>query len=181
MIAQPDRHYDLDTLRQLLDEDLPRDQVENVESHLSICESCRDELEHLAGQRHWWDETVNILTESTITAKENAGRISRSPQPLDASLEWIRPLLAQSSEAEMAEAPVHSIGCVDHYEVQDVIGQGGMGVVLRGVDPELNRPVAIKVLSPHLAGVGASRARFMREAQAAAAIVHPSIVPIYSV
>ncbi len=56
-----------------------------------------------------------------------------------------------------------------------------MGVVLRGIDPELNRPVAIKVLSPHLAGVGAARARFMREAQSAASVVHPSIVPIYSV
>ena len=56
-----------------------------------------------------------------------------------------------------------------------------MGVVLRGTDPELSRPIAIKVLSPHLAGVGAARARFMREAQSAATIVHPSIVPIYSV
>ena len=181
MIAQPNRHYDQETLRQLLDEDLPRDQVATVESHLSTCESCRSELEHLAGQRHWWDETVNVLTESTIAAKENSQNVKRSAQPLDASLEWIRPLLEQSSDQTDGSANNQFIGQIDHYNVQDVIGQGGMGVVLRGVDPELNRPVAIKVLSPHLAGVGASRARFMREAQAAAAIVHPSIVPIYSV
>jgi RNA polymerase sigma factor (sigma-70 family) len=93
----------------------------------------------------------------------------------NAAMDRFRPLIDDSVDNESG------FGRLDHYHVQGVIGQGGMGVVLRGIDPELNRGVAIKVLSPHLAGVGAARARFMREAQAAAAIVHPSIVPIYSV
>jgi serine/threonine protein kinase len=173
MIAQPNRHYENDTLRELLDEVLPREEAEQVEVHVGQCQTCRSELERIAGQRHWWDETVEVLTESTVAPGH---ALAQSPVPLrtlDQSLDWIRPLLDDSDSDD--------IGLMDQYPVQGVIGQGGMGVVLRGIDPELNRPVAIKVLSPHLAGVGAARARFMREAQAAAAIVHPSIVPIYSV
>ncbi len=175
VMTEPNRHCDRDTLRQLLDEELPRDQARRVEFHLSDCNECQCELEELAGKRHWWDETASILSESTVTP---SGRECDSPLPLrslDASLDWIRPLLDDTSET------TSGLGRMDQYDIEGVIGQGGMGVVLRGRDPQLNRTVAIKVLSPHLAGVGAARTRFMREAQAAAAIVHPSVVPIYSV
>lgn len=56
-----------------------------------------------------------------------------------------------------------------------------MGVVYKGFDSELNRPVAIKFLAPHLATNGTARQRFSREAQAAAAVVHPNVVSIHSV
>jgi serine/threonine-protein kinase len=80
-------------------------------------------------------------------------------------------------------APGHPelLGKLVDYDVESVIGQGGFGVVLRAFDRELNRPVAIKVLTPHLATVGAARRRFIREAQAAAAVVHPNVVPIHAV
>ncbi|HND51778.1 MAG TPA: serine/threonine-protein kinase, partial [Pirellulaceae bacterium] len=58
---------------------------------------------------------------------------------------------------------------------------GGMGVVLKAFDTELNRPVAIKVLAPHLAASGAARQRFAREARAAAAVVHEHVVAIHNV
>ena len=56
-----------------------------------------------------------------------------------------------------------------------------MGIVLKGHDRELNRHVAIKVLAPHYATNGAARKRFAREAQAAAAVVHPHVLAIHSV
>jgi serine/threonine protein kinase len=68
-----------------------------------------------------------------------------------------------------------------HYRVEGVIGYGGMATVYRGFDPQLNRPVAIKILHEHLAKSGNSRQRFLREAQSAAAISHPNVVPIYGV
>ena len=74
-----------------------------------------------------------------------------------------------------------SLGRVDDYEVLDVIGQGGMGIVARVHDPQLNRLVAIKFLAPHLATSAAARQRFAREAQAAAAVVHPHVIPIHLV
>lgn len=73
------------------------------------------------------------------------------------------------------------LGRVGRYEVERVIGTGGMGIVLKAFDTELNRPVAIKVLAQHLAHSGAARQRFAREAKAAAAVVHEHVVAIHNV
>lgn len=72
---------------------------------------------------------------------------------------------------------------IGRYTVIDRLGAGGMGIVLRGRDPELDRPVAIKVISRLPEGSAAGRAidRFTREARAAAVLTHPHIVTIYDV
>jgi serine/threonine-protein kinase len=67
------------------------------------------------------------------------------------------------------------------YEVSEEIGRGGMGVVYRARDVRLRRAVAIKLLPPELAFRDEVRSRFLREAQTAAQLSHPNIVPIYSV
>ena len=67
------------------------------------------------------------------------------------------------------------------YLIENEIGRGGMAVVYRAVDTRLNRTVAIKVLPPDVAFNPAVRERFIREAQTAAQLNHPNIVPIYSV
>jgi serine/threonine protein kinase len=67
------------------------------------------------------------------------------------------------------------------YEITDEIGRGGMGVVFRGRDVRLRRSVAIKLLPPELAFRDEVRSRFLREAQTAAQLSHPNVVPIYSV
>ncbi len=67
------------------------------------------------------------------------------------------------------------------YLVDAEIGRGGMAVVYRATDLRLNRRVAIKVLPPELAFNADVRERFLREAQTAAQLSHPGIVPIYTV
>lgn len=67
------------------------------------------------------------------------------------------------------------------YSIEAIIGQGGMGVVLRARDLELLRTVAIKVLHPHLAADRKLLERFRLEAQTAAALRHRNIVAIYDV
>jgi serine/threonine-protein kinase len=67
------------------------------------------------------------------------------------------------------------------YLIDGEIGRGGMAVVYRATDLRLNRTVAIKVLPPDLAFNGDVRTRFIREAQTAAQLSHPNIVPIYAV
>lgn len=69
----------------------------------------------------------------------------------------------------------------DAYLVDAEIGRGGMAVVYRATDVRLKRAVAIKVLPPELAFREDVRRRFLREAQTAAQLSHPNIVPIYSV
>ena len=65
------------------------------------------------------------------------------------------------------------------YEVEEMLGQGGMARVFRGTDSVLGRNVAVKVLSPQYAGDDQFVARFRREAQAAAGLNHPNIVSVY--
>ncbi|MCE3292211.1 MAG: serine/threonine protein kinase [Arthrobacter sp.] len=65
------------------------------------------------------------------------------------------------------------------YELGELIGRGGMADVHRGIDTRLGRTVAIKLLRPDLARDPQFQARFKREAQAVAALNHPSIVGIY--
>ncbi|ARP71699.1 serine/threonine protein kinase [Streptomyces pluripotens] len=67
------------------------------------------------------------------------------------------------------------------YELVEKLGQGGMGTVHRGVDQRLRRTVAVKLLSSALAHDPQSRARFRREAHAAAALNHPAVATIHDV
>jgi serine/threonine-protein kinase len=67
------------------------------------------------------------------------------------------------------------------YELDREIGRGGMGIVYRAKDRRLKRQVAIKLLPPELAFRSEIRSRFLREAETAAQLSHPNIVPIYSV
>jgi serine/threonine protein kinase len=73
------------------------------------------------------------------------------------------------------------LGRLGLYRVLEVIGSGGMGVVFMAEDPALKRRVALKAMHPPLAASAGARERFMREAQATAAIEHDHIVSIYQV
>jgi serine/threonine protein kinase len=74
-----------------------------------------------------------------------------------------------------------ALGRLDHYEILEIVGRGGMGVVLKGFDEKLHRVVAIKVLAAELAVSGTARQRFIREARAAAAVSHEHVVTIHGV
>jgi len=69
----------------------------------------------------------------------------------------------------------------DQYLIEAEIGRGGMAAVFRALDLRLHRHVAIKALPPELAFNADVRTRFLREAQTAAQLSHPNIVPIYTV
>ena len=80
---------------------------------------------------------------------------------------------------QLRERVVAAIG--DNYEIEAEIGRGGMAAVYRARDLRLRRHIAIKVLPPDLAFREEVRTRFLREAQTAAQLNHPNIVPIFSV
>jgi serine/threonine-protein kinase len=67
------------------------------------------------------------------------------------------------------------------YDVEEELGRGGMAVVFAATDSLLKRAVAIKALPPELAFRSDVRSRFLREAQMAAGLSHPNIVPIHAV
>ncbi len=78
------------------------------------------------------------------------------------------------------EKPGH-LGRLGHYEVTEVVGRGGMGVVLKAFDEKLHRVVAIKVMATGLATSATARKRFIREAQAAAAVRNEHVIDIHAV
>ncbi len=79
------------------------------------------------------------------------------------------------------DAPRALPGKVGRYEIVRLLGHGGMATVYLARDLELNRPVALKVPHARLLGGAHILDRFRREAQAAAALDHPNICPVYEV
>ncbi len=166
-------HCDDERLRQLLEGILSAQTEAEVERHIETCDDCRRQLESLAAKEGWWRETRDLLV-GAETAK--AERLDR--QSLVLQQDHVDPpsltFLSPSDNPAM-------LGRLGEFEVLEFIGRGGMGVVLKGYDHELNRFVAIKVLSSYYAENGAARKRFAREAQAAAAVVHQHVVAIHAV
>ena len=74
-----------------------------------------------------------------------------------------------------------SLGRLGHYEIQEVIGRGAFGTVMKAFDEKLHRVVAIKVLAPEMAATSPTRKRFLREARSSAAVRHENVVSIYAV
>lgn len=164
---------DRDRLADLLAERLPPPDAEELTRHLEQCTPCRQHLETLAGSGEDWTAAREALSSSGLAPVHRAGDAPDAAAEIAGEASWVRSLIQPGAADEL--------GRLGRYPVRGVVGQGGMGVVLRAWDEELNRPLAIKLLAPHLASTGAARKRFLREAQAAAAVVHPSVVPIYSV
>src|SRR6187401_267723 len=68
-----------------------------------------------------------------------------------------------------------------HYDVIESLGEGGMGVVYKALDTRLNRPVALKFITPSRVGDEQNRARLVNEARSAASLRHPNICTVYDI
>jgi serine/threonine protein kinase len=172
----------LERWQEHLDGTLSVDEQAVLTEHLNGCADCRKTLETLAGG-----------SDSLLDVARQAGAAT------DASTPALHDVLAKcqvppsETQAEPKGARDDSLsfltasekpGCLGrlgHYEVQEVIGKGGFGIVLKAFDEKLHRVVAIKVLSPAYAAIGSARKRFIREAQSAAAVKNEHVVAIYSV
>jgi serine/threonine protein kinase len=74
-----------------------------------------------------------------------------------------------------------SLGRIGHYEVLQILGKGGFGIVFRAFDEMLQRVVALKVMAPQLAATSPARKRFLREARSSAQVRHENVVQVYEV
>ncbi len=172
----------------LLSEDTEATIDATVSEHVEQCAQCQARLVKLSGAGAWTQALVSHLR--TLQGED---RELRDHPPLT-TIE-LRPGAAQDGTPEndeieldpisldFLEPAVHPelLGRLGRFDIERVIGTGGMGVVFKAHDGELHRAVAVKVLAPHLAHSAAARKRFAREAQAAAAVIHPNVIPIHNV
>ncbi len=158
-------------LRDLLDGSLPEGDLAEMTCHLDGCPHCQQCLETLASGGEmpagvtrlgrWRLEAGPALADAIAALADSRADDTQLDEP---SFDFLTPS-----------------GRFGRYEVFEVTGHGGMGVVLKAFDAELNRVVALKVLAPQLAASASARKRFAREARAAAAITHPNVVAIHAV
>jgi serine/threonine-protein kinase len=137
-------------IRQLVEEALNSDRTPD--------EVCRDSPELLGEVRREWERVRAVEAEMEALFPRPDG-----PPPDDAAF--------RDEETGLPR--------IEGYDVEAVVGRGGMGIVYRARHRRLNRPVALKMI---LAGAYASpqdRARFQREAEAVAALRHPNVVQVY--
>lgn len=139
--------------------------------HLESCAMCQSQLTALAGDDACWRDVQSLLSDEREPRWKPDLALASDSTPLE---DHILKLLRSPNHPEM-------LGRLGRYDIERMIGSGGMGVVLKAHDSELNRPIAIKLLAPHLSHVGAARERFAREGRAAAAVVHEHVVAIYNV
>jgi serine/threonine protein kinase len=143
------------------------------ESHLDACEACRQALDRTVASAEDWSELQVSLSGSHDVALQSAIEAERFA-PAGSGLEFCKKLLGPTDDPRM-------LGRIGTYEIIGLLGHGGMGVVFKGLDPSLNRYVAVKMLAPMFSANGASKQRFLREAQSAAAVVHEHVVPIHGI
>src|SRR3954462_14694180 len=77
------------------------------------------------------------------------------------------------------DSELHAGDEIAGHRITGVAGRGGMGVVYRALQLDLDRPVALKLIATPLARDEDFRERFVRESRAAAAIDHPNVIPVY--
>ncbi len=120
------------------------------------------------------DEAVRKEVESLLRYQEQAEKFMQV-----SALESQAESLAEDWKADAsASLAGKSLG---RYQILERLAAGGMGIVYRAYDAQLNRLLAIKVLSPGTTADEECRARFLREAKTASALNHPNIVTIYDI
>ena len=152
-----------DRVEQLFEEALARPAEERATFLEETCDdpAVRREVASLLGMA---DEAEDLFHQLTPAVRE---------QQRQQKAEW---------ESGPPDDPLDLEGTeVGRYRVDTHLGGGGMGVVYRAHDTQLDRPVALKFLPPHLAAHPEAEKRFAREAKAAAALDHPHIATIHEI
>ena len=169
-----------DRLRTLLTDEAATQQGDLV-AHLDECARCRQALEGFADTNHdlrGVARNVGVKADPAVGDDSLRRLLSDLAGQGIATLPWSTALDVPISRAGVSSV---TLGHLDDYEINGMLGQGAMGQVLAAFDPALRRKVAIKILAANLAGDPVSRERFAREARAAAAVKHEHVVTIHAV
>lgn len=203
-----DKCPDPNLIKDFLSGNLDEQKIARLEGHLNTCDHCSNMADTLISADDFTAITTQHSSSNPIRDEDDSivrrvierAKLMRSasetaltdatsiynPATRDGSQAPDGYLNPQSGEGELLpmlsppEQP-DEIGRLGGYRIFEVLGVGGMGVVYRAEDPMLKRRVAIKAMKPAVAQGRDARERFLREAEATAAIEHDNIVTIYQV
>lgn len=134
----------------------------------AVIECPADERDRLLGEQCEGDPALMREVMSLLAAHDRTGPVDALGAAVAPTHSWAR-----------AQAAGWKGRRVGRYEVGDLLGAGGMGIVYRARDERLGRNVALKFLSPHLSAQPGAAGRFLAEARAAAALDHPNVCAIH--
>jgi anti-sigma factor RsiW len=145
-------------LARLLEGELSEAEQIELTQHLDRCAVCQRAVQELAsGGRTWAEVAAYLKHEHSSTEKEPALQqaVAELAGPPRTDQTQTEPGAANDDSLDFLAASTKpgSLGRLDHYEVLEVIGRGGMGVVLQAFGEALHRVVAVKVLSPSPAAI----------------------------
>jgi WD40 repeat protein/serine/threonine protein kinase len=168
----------LERLRLLAAGRLPEPEQVRLSAHVETCPACQAALARLAEETA--SDVVDRLRQAAAAATlPEALRPLRDAPPAPAPAEpESEPAAIVFPGPPSEQGPLGRLG---DYHIQRELGRGTFGVVFKALDARLGRVVALKVLRPEFAAAGPSRARFEREARAAAAVRHEHVVAIHQV
>ncbi|MFK7770163.1 MAG: serine/threonine-protein kinase [Mariniblastus sp.] len=183
-----EQHVSDADLRQIVLEKETQWPQSKIETHVSSCVQCQSKMLDIAADHDWRDEFSSNLKElPSLSNHDQITSAFRGPNAADIQAdvsgdEFDLQTVDQMLD-EVLQPPIHPemLGRLGRYDIEGVIGCGGMGVVLRGFDRDLHRPVAIKMILPRLSKNGTAKQRFAREARAAAAVLHPNVISIHGI
>ncbi|HVS36450.1 MAG TPA: protein kinase, partial [Gemmataceae bacterium] len=159
-----------------------------VEAHLASCPDCRKRLPAIPAE----DDFVAEFRAQGLRPQPNDALLDRMVDRLRGVVRVLpvgqdTPPPVASEETQThgpsltpAQQP-DEIGRLGGYRILKELGRGGMGVVYKAEDPKLKRLVALKAMLPSVAADAAQRQRFLREAQAMAAVHHDHVATIFQV
>ncbi|MFN0196287.1 MAG: serine/threonine protein kinase, partial [Planctomycetaceae bacterium] len=167
-------------LRQYAAGTLPADQVEVVVNAIRSCETCRANLESIVVD----DDLTSALRLpeselSHLNDPECSSAIANVRKMVDQILNPDSDLTHRTDEtmhAVNSSAPDLDMKEIGQYRIREVLGKGGMGTVYKGIHPQLEKVVAIKLLKADLSKDPSAVARFQREMKAVGRLDHPNIV-----
>ena len=178
-------------LKALVRDGLAESRQHEIEEHLCECADCRAALDAIAGA----DGAELCQLKDACPSRESAywpamqalqADVITPPPTSQEPVTIVDPSVAPSGEhvsltfLDPSDEP-GVLGTIGEFRVVEVVGKGGMGLVLKALDVCLQRHVAIKVLDPQFAKNEIARQRFCREARAAAAITHENVVAVHFV
>ena len=163
----------------------------DLESRLRAGESIRSEF--YLSRHAWLANDLESAMDLIFTEYEVRRELCESPNPseyFDRFPKWQKKLDQQFELGRLFDEQVNSESSTlsnpnlldrskSRFKITALLARGGIGQVMRALDTELNREVAVKEIQPRLASNEDVRERFLREAEITGRLEHPGVVPVY--